>query len=345
MKRKTRPDWRGSSDFAQEDLAKEFTMPAKKKEFSGKDVADAIQNAMNVLRVPREKLEIEVVDAGSTGIFGLIRKKARIRVLVRQPEKDRLEAVTESRELESAMAAEVSTVVAVTAEPAIEFPAKVVATRSVANSQPTIESGENEGSDDESEDAPATGATADEGDASPESLELIRSDLQRLVELVGFAATVTVTAVGLSVECMVTGEGEADLIGPEGKTLDSLQYIIRKIAAKRCPERLRISINIGEFRERRLEELKVLAVDLAAQVKTDGKTQVIPALNPSERREIHLVLQEDKEVRSRSVGDGLFKKILIYKPGKGIRGGGKRKPGARGKKGPATKADKVDSGE
>ena len=317
-------------------------MPAKKKEFSGKDVADAIQNAMNVLRVPREKLEIEVVDAGSTGIFGLIRKKARIRVLVRQPEKDKPEQVTDSRKVEPPMAAAVSPVEATTAEPAIEFPVKAVAASPVVDSQPTIDSAESDGLDEESEEVPAVGGTVEEGDASPESLELIRGDLQRLVELVGFSATVAVTAVGLSVECTVTGEGEADLIGPEGKTLDSLQYIIRKIAAKRCPERLRISINIGEFRERRLEELKVLAVDLATQVKADGKTQVIPALNPSERREIHLVLQEDKEVRSRSVGDGLFKKILIYKPGKGVRGGGKRKPGTRGKRGPADKADKAD---
>ena len=317
-------------------------MPAKKKEFSGKDVADAIQNAMNVLRVPREKLEIEVVDAGSTGIFGLILKKARIRVLVRQPEKDKPEQVTESRKAEPPMAAAVSTMDATTAEPAIEFPVKAVAASPVVAPQPTIDSAEGDTLDEESEESPVAGGTVDEGDASPESLELIRGDLQRLVELVGFSATVAVTAVGLSVECTVTGEGEADLIGPEGKTLDSLQYIIRKIAAKRCPERLRISINIGEFRERRLEELKVLAVDLAAQVKADGKTQVIPALNPSERREIHLVLQEDKEVRSRSVGDGLFKKILIYKPGKGVRGGGKRKPGTRGKRGPADKADKTD---
>ena len=72
--------------------------------------------------------------------------------------------------------------------------------------------------------------------------------------------------------------------------------------------------------------------ELAAQVKEDGKTQVLPALNPSERRVIHMILQEDKEIRSRSVGDGLFKKILIYKPGKNNRGGGRKRPQAKGRK-------------
>ena len=320
-------------------------MPAKKKEFSGKDVADAIQNALNGLRVPRENLEIEVVDAGSTGIFGLIRKKARIRVMVKQQDKEKLVEEAASRHIP-----ETVKVPAVSAEAeevsATDCPVPTVVAGSAVICPPAAASaGEDEVLDDECEEVESVAAVVEEGDASPESLELIRCDLQRLIELVGFSATVSVTAVGLSVECMVTGEGEADLIGPEGKTLDSLQYIIRKIAAKKCTERLRISINIGEFRERRLEELKVLAIELAAQVKADGKTQVIAALNPSERREIHLVLQEDKEVRSRSVGDGLFKKILIYKPGKGVRSGGKRKPGPRGKRGPAPKTDKAESGE
>jgi len=58
------------------------------------------------------------------------------------------------------------------------------------------------------------------------------------------------------------------------------------------------------------------ARELAALVKVDGKTQVIPSLNAAERRVVHMALQDDKEIRSRSVGDGLFKKVLIYKPGK-----------------------------
>jgi spoIIIJ-associated protein len=60
-----------------------------------------------------------------------------------------------------------------------------------------------------------------------------------------------------------------------------------------------------------------------------------------------MTLQEDKEIRSRSVGEGLFKKILIYKPGKGKKGG-PRKPnnprGHRPKKG-KTDAEKKNSEE
>jgi spoIIIJ-associated protein len=59
-----------------------------------------------------------------------------------------------------------------------------------------------------------------------------------------------------------------------------------------------------------------MAKQLADEVRQSGKTRIIPALNPAERREIHLLLQNDPEVRSRSVGDGVFKRILIFKPGR-----------------------------
>jgi spoIIIJ-associated protein len=304
-------------------------MPADKKDFCGKDVTDAIRNACETLHVPREKLDIEVVDTGSTGIFGLIRKKARIRVRVKVPEVH----TTETRKNEAKKSEPVKAEERRQELP--DFTQEVAVPEPEGDEFPPVEIVD-EVLDDEGEDIDAAEVAVDEGEASQENLDIVCQELQRLVELMGFPSTVSIAASGLSVECMVTGEFEAELIGPEGKTLDSLQYLIRKIAAKKSSERLRIAVNIGDFRERRLEELKVLAVDLAALVKADGKTQVIPALNPSERREIHIILQEDKEVRSRSVGDGLFKKILIYKPGKGSRGG-KRKPGPRGKKGTSIK--------
>ena len=147
----------------------------------------------------------------------------------------------------------------------------------------------------------------------------------------GFPSTVEIEIVGQTVACTLRGEFEDNLTGVDGKVLDSLQYILRKIISRKVPERLRISINVGDFREKRLDELKVRAVELATQVKEDGKTQVLPALNPSERRMIHMILQEDNDIRSRSVGDGLFKKILIYKPGKGNRPTGRKRSQAKGR--------------
>ena len=137
---------------------------------------------------------------------------------------------------------------------------------------------------------------------------------------------------GGTIRCKVGEEHEEALTEQEGKIIDSLQYILRKLAARKVEEKIRLSIDIGQFREKRKVELVARAKELAELVKADGKTQAIPPLNPSERRVVHVALQDDKDIRSRSVGGGLFKKVLIYVPGKGKKnsaskvGGRKKQP-------------------
>jgi spoIIIJ-associated protein len=298
-------------------------MSLDKKDFYGKEVAAAIKNACDTLGVPQEKLEIEVIETGTTGIFGLIRKKAHIRVQIKP---DMEEIVADVFEVDSFRRTE--------SEEEID-------SDSLADSDDRlIEVEEDAVEEDEDEDDELTDKEAG-AEVSPESLDIVKTELLQLVQLMGFPSTLEIETTGQSVACTLRGEFEENLTGPDGKVLDSLQYLLRKIVSRKVPERLKISINVGDFRETRLEELKIKAVEMAAQVKEDGKTQVLPALNPGERRVIHMILQEDKEIRSRSVGDGLFKKILIYKPGKGNRPGGRKRPQT---KGPQTKGRQNKSG-
>ncbi len=324
-----------------------IAMSVDKKDFYGKEVTDAIKSACESLDVSQEMLDIEVVETGSTGIFGLIRKKARIRVS-RKDEASSLQGDAE----ETTVTIE-EPVVPVVAETKKEEPRLSSRDESVEDStdqqkstpeptaaiEETVESVVGDDDDDNS-----SASSEDEVDASSESLDIVKAEVAKLVELMGFPSNVDVSAKGLAVSCSITGEFDEELAGPEGKTLDSIQYLIRKMVARKCDERLRLTINVGDFRERRLEELKERAMELASKVKETGKTHVLPALNPSERREIHMVLQEDKEVRSRSVGDGLFKKILIYKPGKGNRGG-RRKSNPRNRRGRGNKNGNSSSEE
>lgn len=305
-------------------------MSLDKKDFYGKEVTDAIKKACEDLGVAQEQLEIEVVETGSTGIFGLIRKKAHIKVLVKDDTDEEAEEFFEAGEF-------ITSTDHKTQKDALE--------ESIGKSDLVAdipEDGFQKETEAEKQDreVPAEGSIESvervekaeevEESVSPESLKIIETELLKIVDLMGFPSSLEIESDGLSVSCTLKGEFEENLAGPDGKVLDSLQYILRKVVTRKVPERLRLSLNVGDFRQRRLEELKVKAVELAALVKSDGKTQALPALNPSERRAIHMVLQEDKEIRSRSVGDGLFKKILIYKPGKGNRGGRKRS-GSKGR--------------
>ena len=322
-------------------------MSLNKKDYYGKEVADAIRQACAELNVPQEQLDIEVVEIGSTGIFGLRRKKAHIRAAVKRVEP----AVSREPAAVSVEPAAVSIEPPPLAPPARkkdERPARRQRSETPAKEtppppvEPVVDSPAEE---------PAEEVLAEEeeaGEASAEAVALVQAELATLLELMKIPSLVEVEVHGLAVVCTIHGEHEEELTGQDGKILDSLQYLLRKIVARKTEERLRISIDVGEFRQKRIEELREKALELAALVKEDGKTQTIPGLNPSERREVHMVLQEDKEIRSRSVGEGLFKKILIYKPGKGGSGrpnGGRKKPAPRGRKGRGngSPADESDS--
>jgi spoIIIJ-associated protein len=308
-------------------------MSLNKRDFYGKEVTDAIKAACETLEVPQEQLEIEVIETGSMGIFGLIRKKAHIRAQVKAVVEEAIEEIFSVETLRPEP------------PPPVEDDRKDAVDEKPAKVKDKIEDKVEEPAEEPAEE-PIEEKVEEKIEekievASEESLALLKDELLNIVELMGFPSTVSIEAKGLTVQCVLSGEFEEQLTGPEGKTLDSLQYLMRKIVTKKVPERLKLSVDVGNFREKRQEELKVRAVELAGMVKEDGKTQVIPALNPSERRVVHMAHQEDKEIRSRSVGDGLFKKILIFKPGKGNKTGRKR-PQSRGRRGKNSQAKKTN---
>jgi spoIIIJ-associated protein len=299
-------------------------MSSDKKDFYGKEVPDAIRKACETLNMAQERLDIEVLETGSTGIFGLIRKKAHIRVIPKPEVEEGSEVVFEA----DALVAE---------EPEKEKPVK----KKKAPAQPKRKPAAPQSVPQE-KNVEQKNEVEEEKEVSPEGLDFVKTEISRIVELMGCPSTVEIEASGISVTCTLRGDFEEFLTGPEGKTLDSMQYLLRKIVARKVTEQLRLTLNVGDYREKRLDELKIKAVELAALVKEDGKTQVLPALNPSERRTIHMILQEDKDIRSRSVGDGLFKKILIYKPGKGGRPGGRKRSNSKGRQ---TKPAKSGTGQ
>lgn len=313
---------------------------AKGKDFYGKEISEVIEQACRDLGASREELDIEVLETGSAGIFGLCKKKAHIRVQ-RKTEVVPTEAVaTVAPPAEPAsveVVPQVETGASVTGQPVVEQvdrekPAPPPAARKPGRGKraekPELVEEEAE-AEVEAEPEEFEEEVALEP-PSTENLALIQADLHRLLTLMGLPSEVQVVFEQNTVLCNISGPHEAHIIGPEGRTLDSLQYLLRKMVSRLLPDKVMLALNAGDFRERRAEELKIRAVELAVLVKEDGKTQAIPALNPSERRVVHMALQDDKGVRSRSVGEGLFKKVLIYKPGKGRRPVAKKRRGGSG---------------
>lgn len=108
------------------------------------------------------------------------------------------------------------------------------------------------------------------------------------------------------------------LIGSRGDTLNSLQTIIGMIFRKRYGDWQRILVNISDWRERQEERLKELADQSASRAKETNEPQTLYNLSSSERRIVHLTLSEDKEIETKSAGEGR-ERYLIIKPKKGIK--------------------------
>jgi spoIIIJ-associated protein len=307
---------------------------AKGKDFYGKDVTEVIANACKEMSASQEDLDIEVLETGSAGIFGLCKKKAHIRV-TRKPKK----AAGSKKKTEKAV------------EPATE-PVPEIKNQEMVQEKKEASAGRKDVPEPEEtaiKEKPASArkkkpqepSAAAEQPVEPkestqrelpsdEVLTTIEEDISELLTVMGFPSEVTVEIVEYSVACGISGEHQEVLVGNDGRTLDSLQYLLRKIMSRRLPDRMMLSLDVGDYRERRAQELKKRALELADQVKADGKTQAIAALNPSERRVVHMMLQDDKSIRSRSVGEGLFKKVLIYKPGKKNKSGSRKGKGRQG---------------
>ncbi len=108
----------------------------------------------------------------------------------------------------------------------------------------------------------------------------------------------------------ISGEGLGVVIGRRGETLDSLQYLT-SLAANSANGYYKVTLNIGNYRERREQTLTSLARRVSSQVLRTGRSRTLEPMNPYERRIIHTVVQEIDGVSSHSVGEGAGRRVVI----------------------------------
>ncbi len=266
-------------------------MPTTKKEYKGKNIDEAIALACTDLKTNREELDIEVIDAGSAGIFGLCKKKAVILVSRNKASQGRPGPSPQEKGLPAASPRH-------HVKPKKDQPRPKNSPKREAVSQ-------------RPEEVPVK-------PPSPEVLAEIKELIETLLRLMDVPSTVTMSAKDNKVFAHIISENSADdIIGRDGSTLDAIQYLLRKIVTQKFPDRINLNLDAGNYREDRQKELEALALEMAKKVKETGKSQLISALNPAERRIVHVTLQDDTGIRSSSIGEGLFKKVRIYLPGQG----------------------------
>jgi len=262
-------------------------------EAAGNTIDEAIAQALEQLGVAREKAEIEILCDTTRGLFGIGKKKARVRATIR-------------REIELA---EIDTAAV---EP--EAPEAEVTTEALPTEEPAPEPDRD---DVAAEEAPPEETGSDNG-----TLEVARGVLQEIVGLMQVEARVDVAS---EERLVISGDKRGLLIGRRGQTLDALEYVLNRIVA-RTDQVGRVSIDSENYRERRRQSLEALAQRLAKRVHRRGKPVSLNPMTPRDRRIIHLALQGDSSLVTRSTGDGYFRRLVIAPAG---HRGGNRQRGQR----------------
>ena len=101
------------------------------------------------------------------------------------------------------------------------------------------------------------------------------------------------------------------LIGYRGETLNAIQTILTAIAIKECDEKVRVELDILNYREKRKKALEELAEKIAKSVIRTRKSITLEPMTPYERKIIHMKLQDNAKVKTISIGEGTHRKVVV----------------------------------
>lgn len=122
------------------------------------------------------------------------------------------------------------------------------------------------------------------------------------------------------VQVQINCEDSGLLIGREGQNLAAVQYLAARMITRAMGAQVRIQVDAGEYHSRQDLRLQELALNLAEKVRATGKSQSTKPLSAYQRRVIHLALQDDFEVQTRSSGEGPLKRVVIQRRRDGGQG-------------------------
>ncbi len=144
-----------------------------------------------------------------------------------------------------------------------------------------------------------------------ETIDIVKQTADELLAQIGLDLSVAVSLEEELVVIQIETDEPGILIGFHGKNLESLQNIISQIVFKKTGEWIRLVVNVGDYRERRDKQLKEMAFEAAAAVVESKQPVTLADLSSSERRVVHLTLQDHPEVTSSSEGEGLDRRLVV----------------------------------
>ncbi len=295
-------------------------------EASGKSVDEAILQALSRLGKRRDEVDVTVLQESSRGAFGIGSKDARVRVTARTAN---VGAVITPEMADAILG------------PDETFPEEELYVEDEEgefedeDEEFMDEDEKEEEFDEEEEPAPFLSSptispelVASElglGDVSVtegemqevetptrEDVEITVDVLQHILRYMNIPATVQVRSTNpLTLNIHGIHENLGLLIGRRGETLAALQLLVSLIVGHRTKHRMRIIIDAENYRQRREENLRSLALRVAQQVRNYRRSIALEAMPPHERRIVHIALSESKDISTESIGEGDARRVVI----------------------------------
>ena len=269
-------------------------------------VEEAVAKGLADLGLTEEAVEIEVLDPGSRGLFGLGSRQARIRLTIKastsadsapsKPKPVPIE-IAQSDSSEAPPSQQTSTPLSPPAAEVFEEPEEAE-TYQEAEEQEEVEQ-ERSIQDDI-------------------TLHVARETVIELLEKMKVHADVTAhygeaddahSRVPIKVD--ITGNDLSILIGPRAETLNALQYISALIVGKELGRSVPLVVDVEGYRARREQQIRQLARRMADQAIKTGRRQVLEPMPANERRLVHIELRSDPSVTTQSVGEEPRRKVTI----------------------------------
>lgn len=240
-------------------------------------VEEAVERGLNELGLSRERVLVDVLDAGSRGLFGLGSRQARVRLTIRPADyEEKLEAIEDQSLLMVEEAPLTSQVV----------PLEAVGEEIVPGDENALQVAK---------------------EVVAELLERMRVHAKIVAKYVKSTDGQDEPVILVDIQ----GDDLSILIGKRSETLSALQYISSLIVGKELGRWTPLIIDVQGYRSRRERSLRQLARRMAEQAISTGRRQTLEPMPASERRVIHLELRNHPQVITESVGEEPNRKVTI----------------------------------
>ncbi len=284
-------------------------MQLKKLDFIGSTVEEAIEKGLSIFNRTRDHVDVEVLDTGSKGIFGIGAKPAKVRMNLKPGDKLFDDPEEEGEEF----------------EPDIPEPAETKTDKNLSENMVVSIETEVRASA-----APAAAIFESDPDSADDiktypdhivnenSLAITIGVVKDLLEHMRVRATVEgrigVQEIGTNQPCIlidIKGDDLSYLIGRQSETLNAFQYITSLIVGRENGHWVPLQIDIQGYRARRERQLRQMAVRMADQVAKSGRKISLEPMPGPERRIIHMLLRDRADVYTESTGEEPNRKVVI----------------------------------